>query len=190
MFCSERFAMTDFMTRRTLAAVAFAAVVLTGCGFNTGPQATPAVPKQPAGLKAAPAWVTDRMTQVAPDLHFNFNARTLPRPEQRKLAHIAIELRGILHEFPDLIIVIEGHCDDRGLTEYNEQLGLERADAVKSGLLNAGFPEDHLRTVSFSHHAPLCLTPDDGCQQKNRRVHFRAAQPMSMASTVAGTTKP
>jgi hypothetical protein len=45
---------------------------------------------------------------------------------------------------------------------------------------NRGFPEGHLRTVSFSHRAPLCLMPDDQCRQKNRRVHFRAAQPMSI----------
>jgi outer membrane protein OmpA-like peptidoglycan-associated protein len=190
MFCSERFAMTSFVTtgqlanRRRysrLAAGAFTALLLTGCRLDTGPQSTPAVPKQPSCLKAAPEWVTERTTQVAPDLYFNLNAHTLARPARRQLLHIAVELEGILHDFPDLIIVIEGHGDDRGVPEYNEQLGLERADAVKSALLNAGLPEDRLRTASFSHHAPLCVTPDDRCRQKNRRVHFRAAQSMSMA---------
>jgi peptidoglycan-associated lipoprotein len=169
-----------------LAAGALMASLLSGCGLNTGPQATPAAPKQPSDLKAAPAWVTERMTQVAPDLYFNFNSHTLPRPEQRKLAHVALELKEILHDFPDLVIVIEGHCDDRGVAEYNEQLGLERAYAVKVPLVNLGFPEDHLRTISFSHHAPLCMTPDDRCRQKNRRVHFRAAQPVSMAAAGGG----
>lgn len=162
------------------------ALVLTGCGFNIGTQATPAVPKESRGLKPAPGWVTDRMAAVAPDLYFNLNAHALPRPEQRKLAHIAVDLEGILHEFPDLIVVIEGHCDDRGAAEYNEQLGLQRAGAVRSGLLSLGFPEDRLRTVSFSHRAPLCVTTDDRCRQKNRRVHFRAAQSPVLVTSVAG----
>ena len=163
-----------------LTAGAFATLLLTGSGLNAGQQGAPVVPKQPSGLKAAHGWVIDRVTQAAPDLFFSSNAHSLSRPEQRKLAHIAGELEGILHDSPDLVIVIEGHSDDRGLAQYNEQLGLERADAAKSGLLNRGFPEDHLRTVSFSHRAPVCLTPNDRCRQKNRRVHFRAAQPMSI----------
>ena len=167
-------------------ATVLAALLLTGCGFNPAQLATPAVPRQPDGLKAAPGWVTDRMAAVAPDLYFEVNSHALPGPEQRKLARIANDLKAILHDFPDLIIVIESHCDDRGVAEYNEQLGLERADAVKGGLRNLGFPEDRLRAVSFSHREPLCVTPDDECRHKNRRVHFRAEQPSGLVTLVAG----
>lgn len=156
---------------------ALTAMLLAGCGLSTVPQPVPGVPSQTRGLRAAPAWVIDRMTRVAPDLYFNFDSYALSKPEQRKLTQIALGLEDLLHDFPDLIIVVEGHCDDRGLAEYNEQLGLERADAVKRALLNLGFPDDCLRAVSFSDRAPLCPTPDDRCGQKNRRVHFRAAQP-------------
>ena len=179
MSCFER--LRGWRRYPQAAAAAWVAVLWTGCGLNPGSLSTPAVPKQPGGLRAAPGWVMDRMAQVAPDLYFDFNSHVIRRPEKRQFAKIAAGLEGILHDFPDLIVVIEGHCDDRGLTEYNRQLGGERANAVKGALLNLGFPEACLRTVSLSHRAPLCLTPDDQCRQKNRRVHFRAAQLMSTA---------
>jgi outer membrane protein OmpA-like peptidoglycan-associated protein len=157
------------------------AMLLTGCGLGLTPQPAPAVPSQTLGLLPAPGWVVDRMTRAAPDLYFDLNSHVLRLREQRKLAEIAPAIQDILHDFPELIIVIEGHSDDRGLHEYNQQLGLERADAVRRVLLNVSFPEDRVRAVSFGDRAPQCLTPDEVCRQKNRRVHFRAAQPMSGA---------
>jgi outer membrane protein OmpA-like peptidoglycan-associated protein len=151
-------------------------MLLTGCGLSLTPQPAPAVPPQPHDLRPAPAWVVDRMARAAPDLYFGLNSHLLPGRERRKLAQIAPALQGILHDFPDLIIVIEGHSDDRGLTEYNQRLGSERANAVRRVLLNLSFPEDHVRAVSLGESARQCLTPDEKCRQKNRRVHFRAAQ--------------
>jgi outer membrane protein OmpA-like peptidoglycan-associated protein len=119
------------------------------------------------------------MTRAAPDLYFDVNSHVLQVRERRKLEQIAPAVQDILHDFPELIILIEGHSDDRGLHEYNQQLGLERADAVRRVFLNLSFPEDRVRAVSFGDRAPQCLTPDEACRQKNRRVHFRAAQPMS-----------
>lgn len=154
-------------------------LLLTGCGLSLTPQPAPAVPSQPSGLLPAPDWVVERMTHAAPDLHFDLNSHALQVRERRKLAQIAPALQDILHDFPELVIVIEGHSDESGLTDYNWQLALERADAVRRVLLGLSFPEDRLRAVSFGDRAPQCLTSDEACRQKNRRVHFRAAQPIS-----------
>jgi outer membrane protein OmpA-like peptidoglycan-associated protein len=117
------------------------------------------------------------MTREAPDLYFDLNSHILRARERRKLDQIAPALQDMLHDSPELIIVIEGYSDDRGLHEYNQELGLERAEAVRRVLLNRSFPEDRVRAVSFGDCAPQCLTPDDEvCRQKNRRVHFRATQ--------------
>jgi peptidoglycan-associated lipoprotein len=175
----RRISMSSFdMRSHTAILIASTALLLAGCGLNTGPRQTTAVPAQPHGLRAAPPAAIERTAQVAPDVYFNFNSHAIPRLEQKKLANIASGLQGILRDFPDVIIVIEGHCDDRGMAQYNEELGLQRANAVKQALLSRGFPDDRLRTASFSHRMPLCVTPDDRCRQKNRRVHFRAAQPL------------
>ena len=160
-----------------LTAAVMMAVLLTGCGLNLGSQgASQALPSQPRGLRPAPAWVAERMTRAAPDLYFDVNSHVLRSREQRRLDQLAPALQDILHDYPDLIIVIEGHSDDRGLAEYNEQLAQERAEAVRQELRNLSFPEEHLRTAAFGYRAPQCITQDAACRQKNRRVHFRAAR--------------
>jgi outer membrane protein OmpA-like peptidoglycan-associated protein len=118
------------------------------------------------------------MTREAPDLYFDLNSHVLPARERRKLDQIAPDLQAMLHDCPELIVVIEGHSDDRGLYEYNQQLAWQRAEAVRRVLLNLSFPEDRVRAVSLGDTAPQCLTPDEVCRQKNRRVHFSAKQAM------------
>jgi len=120
------------------------------------------------------------MTRAAPDLYFDFNSHTLPAREQSTLAQIAPAFEEILHDFPDLMIVIEGHTDDRGLIEYNDQLAPEM---VRQALSKLSFPDRHLRTVSPGSRVPQCRTHDDICRQKNRRVHFRAALPSRTLET-------
>ncbi len=161
-----------------LASGAFMGMLLTGCGLSITPQPAPAVPSQIHGLQPAPGWVVDRMTREAPDLYFDLNSHVLRARERRKLDQIASALQNMLHDFPELIIVIEGHCDDWGVHEYKLQLGLERSDAVRRVLLNRSFPEDRVLAASFGDRAPQCLTTDEVCHQKNQRVHFRAAQAM------------
>jgi outer membrane protein OmpA-like peptidoglycan-associated protein len=163
--------------------LAFMAVVLTGCGWNLGSQSAGSpIPSQPRGLRPAPRWVGEGMTRAARDLYFDVNSHYLRPRERRKLAQIAPALQDILHDFPDLIIVIEGYSDDYGEPEYNEGLARERAETVRQALRNLSFPEEHLRTASVGFRSPQCITPDDVCQQKNRRVHFRAAQEWSDAA--------
>ena len=152
---------------------------MAGCGLSTVPQPVPPVPPQPQDLRAAPACVVDRMRRAAPDLYFDFNSHTLPAHEQGTLAEIAPALQDILHDFPGLIIVIEGHSDDRGLIEYNVRLALQRADTVRQALVNINLPRRPLRTVSYGYPAPQFLTHAAMCRQKNRRVHLRVALPVS-----------
>jgi outer membrane protein OmpA-like peptidoglycan-associated protein len=151
-------------------------IVLTGCGLSRARQSACATPPQTLSLEPAPAWLADRVGRAAPDVYFDLNSHTLQPREHRKLAQSAEILRGILQHCSELIIVIEGHCDDRGATGYNERLGMERADTVRRVLLDLGFAERQLRTVSVANRAPRCTTQDELCRQKNRRVHFRAAQ--------------
>jgi outer membrane protein OmpA-like peptidoglycan-associated protein len=99
----------------------------------------------------------------SPDLYFDRNSHVLPARERRKLDQIASSGHA-LHDFSERIVVIEDHCDDWSVHEYNEQLGLERADAVRRIPLNLSFPEDRVGAVSFGDRAPQCLTPDEVCR--------------------------
>jgi peptidoglycan-associated lipoprotein len=67
---------------------------------------------------------------------------------------------------------IEGHCDERGTTEYNLALGQRRADSTKTYLTNLGVDSALLETVSYGKEKPLCKEKNEECWAKNRRAHF------------------
>jgi peptidoglycan-associated lipoprotein len=69
-------------------------------------------------------------------------------------------------------IMVEGHCDERGTTEYNLGLGERRANAVKAYLVSLGVPAERINIVSKGKESPFCTTSDETCWQQNRRGHF------------------
>ena len=73
---------------------------------------------------------------------------------------------------PFMSVTLEGHCDERGSTEYNLALGDNRASAVKNALVAAGVPTDRIKTVSFGKEKPFCTESSESCWQQNRRGHF------------------
>ena len=77
-----------------------------------------------------------------------------------------------LKKFPSVKVMVEGHCDSRGSSEYNLALGSRRADAVKDYLVNLGVPGDRLIIVSKGKEQPFCTDENDACWQQNRRAQF------------------
>src|SRR5580658_4618426 len=77
-----------------------------------------------------------------------------------------------LKAHPEAKVVIEGHCDERGSTEYNLALGDRRANAVKNALVSAGVGGDGIKTVSYGKEKPFCTESNEQCWQQNRRGHF------------------
>jgi peptidoglycan-associated lipoprotein len=69
-------------------------------------------------------------------------------------------------------VTIEGHCDERGSSEYNLALGDRRADAVKAYLLGLGIAADRVAIVSKGEEVPVCTDSNEACWQQNRRGHF------------------
>ena len=78
----------------------------------------------------------------------------------------------VLKRYPQWVITIEGHCDERGTTEYNLALGERRAMAAKSYLQSLGVPADRLRTVSYGDEYPFDRTSSEVGWSRNRRAHF------------------
>lgn len=66
-------------------------------------------------------------------------------------------------------IEIDGHCDERGTTDYNIALGQRRADAVSRWLTSNGVPSSRIRTVTYGEERPVDLGRDEGAWAKNRR---------------------
>jgi peptidoglycan-associated lipoprotein len=69
-------------------------------------------------------------------------------------------------------VVIEGHCDERGSTEYNIALGWRRARSAKNYLVSLGVSPSSLTSKSFGEERPLCTESNEGCWWKNRRGEF------------------
>lgn len=67
--------------------------------------------------------------------------------------------------------VVAGHTDAKGSAQYNKQLSLKRADAVKRYLVSKGIAATRLDTVGYgSDHL---LAPDKPDDPSNRRVEIR-----------------
>lgn len=73
----------------------------------------------------------------------------------------------------DKAVKLEGNCDEFGSDEYNYALGLKRANAVKTALVNSGANPDSITMVSFGEGNPVCLEKTQECWAKNRRVDFK-----------------
>jgi peptidoglycan-associated lipoprotein len=71
-------------------------------------------------------------------------------------------------------VEIEGHCDERGNTEYNLALGAKRAEAAKDYLTTLGISPSRLSTISYGKEVPVCQEHNETCWQKNRRDRFVA----------------
>jgi peptidoglycan-associated lipoprotein len=73
---------------------------------------------------------------------------------------------------PSSKIEIEGHCDERGATEYNIALGAKRAAVAREYLQSLGVASGRISTTSFGEELPVCKEMSEDCYQKNRRDRF------------------
>jgi peptidoglycan-associated lipoprotein len=78
----------------------------------------------------------------------------------------------VLKKYPQWVVTIEGHCDERGTAEYNLALGERRASAVKTYMVSLGIAPDRLRTVSYGKEFPFDQGHTDEAWAQNRRAHF------------------
>ncbi|MGC2814382.1 MAG: peptidoglycan-associated lipoprotein Pal [Candidatus Acidiferrum sp.] len=107
-------------------------------------------------------------TKEVKDAYFDFNKADVRDDARTALGQTA----DFLKAHPEVKATIEGHCDDRGSTEYNMVLGDRRAAAVKAYLVSLGISADRLTTVSYGKEKPFCTEDNEECWQTNRRGHF------------------
>jgi peptidoglycan-associated lipoprotein len=106
--------------------------------------------------------------QNVKDIYFDYDKGDI-RPDQQAPLHADAQF---LQQHPNIHITIEGHCDERGSTEYNLALGTNRADAVKNALIQAGVGGDRIKTISYGKEKPFCTESNESCWQQNRVGHF------------------
>ncbi len=102
-------------------------------------------------------------------IYFAFDDATLTAEAQRILRRKADYLR----RNPGVGLRIEGHCDERGTSEYNLALGDRRAESVKSFLAGLGIDPSRLSTISYGEERPLDPGGDEAAWARNRRAEFQ-----------------
>ena len=103
------------------------------------------------------------------DIHFAFDRYDLTEESRMLLAENA----KVLLAHTNLIVQIEGHCDERGSNEYNLALGERRAVSAKLYLIKLGVAGNRLSTISYGEEMPLDPGHTEEAWGKNRRAEFR-----------------
>jgi peptidoglycan-associated lipoprotein len=142
-------------------------ITASGPGGSTSATATVSV-NAPPPPPPPPAEREPDFNQEVRDAYFDYDKADI-RPDARAALSTTADF---LKKYPSIKVTIEGHCDERGSTEYNLGLGDRRANAVKQYLVSLGVSADRLTTVSFGKEKPFCMEHAEACWQQNRRGHF------------------
>jgi peptidoglycan-associated lipoprotein len=145
---------------------------LTAKGAGGTQQATARVtvtqPPPPPPPPAAGPSEEELFSQNVKDIYFEYDKSDIRADQHGSLqADIAF-----LKQHPSIHFVVEGHCDERGSTEYNLALGDSRAASVQSALTQGGVSAGNIKTISYGKEKPFCNESNEACWQQNRRGHF------------------
>ena len=145
-------------------------LVAKGPGGTQDATARVTVNAAPAPPPPPPPSATEEelFAQNVKDIYFDYDKADIRSSDQATIQADA----QFLQQHAGIHITIEGHCDERGSTEYNLALGTNRADAVKNALIQAGIAGDRIKTYSYGKEKPFCTESNESCWQQNRRGHF------------------
>ena len=141
-----------------------------GSGGTQEATARLTVTAAPAPPPPPPPSVTDEdlFSQNIKDVYFDYDKSEI-RGDQQASVQADSQFLG---QHTNVNITIEGHCDERGSTDYNLALGDQRASAVKNALTAAGVSGSRIKTISYGKEKPFCSESNEACWQQNRRGHL------------------
>ncbi len=101
--------------------------------------------------------------------HFAYDDATLRETDKPALAEFS-EIVGEHHD--NVIVTVEGFTDPAGSADYNQQLGLRRANAVRDYLIDSGLEAERVRAVSYGEASNRQVVPNAWGEAgaANRRV--------------------
>ena len=125
------------------------------------------VSKAQTGASFADTKTLDAAAIFAP-VHFAYDSFVVPPTETSKIEQVG----QFLLENSDRVVIVDGHCDERGSNEYNLSLGEQRAQAVRTYIINLGIDAGRVQTRSFGKEKPLDPGHSESAWAKNRRGEF------------------
>ena len=121
------------------------------------PEPTPAPARTATGVRRRAGLRT---------VHFDFD-KSVIRPGDARILDASADW---LKSNPRSIVLVEGHCDERGTSEYNLALGDRRARAVVAYLARKGIDARRFTTISYGEARPVCSEKAESCWARNRRA--------------------
>lgn len=145
-------------------------LVAKGSGGTQEATARLTVTQAPPPPPPPTASVTDEdlFSQNVKDVYFDYDKSDI-RADQQGSIQANVQF---FNQHSNMNFTIEGHCDERGSTEYNLALGDQRATSVKNALTAAGVSANRIKTISYGKEKPFCTESNEACWQQNRRGHF------------------
>ncbi len=164
------------VTCRPLAVAVFAGLVLTGCASqvplesSSAPASTASAASVQSAQEAAKAReiaaARAALKSVEPSVFFDLDRFEIKAQYQPTMTAFA----NYLKVDPKARIVIEGHADERGTTEYNLALGQKRAEAVSKALGALGVAANRVESISFGEEKPRAQGSNEQAWSQNRRA--------------------
>jgi len=103
------------------------------------------------------------------NIHFNYDQFSLT-PQARAILDGVAEW---LKNNPKKLLLVEGHCDERGTNEYNLALGDRRANSAKTYLTQLGIEAGRIYTLSYGEERPIAVGSTESAWAQNRRGEFK-----------------
>ncbi|MFV0349561.1 MAG: peptidoglycan-associated lipoprotein Pal [Halodesulfovibrio sp.] len=161
-------------------------VLVLAMSFGCAKKQVAATPEQASTVEQAPVETVDsgamtaeqelaealnkaRMVITDELVYFEFDKFDIKADYRDSLKNKA----AVMKKFPQLRVLVEGHCDDRGTEEYNLALGERRARAVKEYLMVLGVSASQIEVVSFGEERPAVEGKGEAVWSKNRRAAFK-----------------
>jgi peptidoglycan-associated lipoprotein len=133
--------------------------------------APPAPAPAPAPPRPAPAEF--KSLEALKDVFFAFDRSVITAESARTLDAGAEWMKAN----PTALVLVEGHCDERGTNAYNLALGDRRARAAQEYLVKRGVPASRITTITYGEERPTCSELTESCWARNRRAHFLVKMP-------------
>ena len=150
--------------------IALAAVAtLAACASRPAPAPTPSapVPTQQAPSGPVPGSAEEFRVTVGDRVFFGYDRFDLT-PEARGILE---RQAAWLRRYPNVRILIDGNCDERGTREYNLALGARRAAAARDYIVSLGISGDRMQTVSYGKERPTDPRSNEQAWSVNRNAH-------------------
>ncbi len=129
------------------------------------PPPLPPRPPMPVQQSIVPGSLQDFQVNVGDRVFFDYDRSDLDDRARGVLQKQAAWLQ----RFGAVILILEGHADERGTREYNLALAARRAQSVKDYLGSLGVSGARLETISYGKERPVCVESTEACWSQNRR---------------------